>query len=88
MTKDIRFDSITGLLEDNEGLVPISLHFSEWWNGEGLDFTFYEPDQSEKKVSFHMNEIKNLAIAALAAGYIDLNEIKEGAENLLGKKIE
>jgi len=88
MTKDIRFDSITGFLEDNTGLSPVSLHFSEWWNGEGLDFIFSSSDKSEKQISLHLNEIKNLAIAALAAGYLDLEEVKEGSEKLLGKKVE
>ena len=35
---DLRRSGIVGIIEV-DGLQPTSLHFAEWWNGEGFDVT-------------------------------------------------
>ena len=49
------------------------LHFSEWWNGEGIDITL--PD--ETTIKLHMEEITAIVTAAIAFGMVDLKECKE-----------
>ena len=70
--KNIRRNSITGIIE-SEGLTNVSLHFTEWWNGEGMDFTFDE----KKVISLHSEELKALMVAALAAEMVDIGSIME-----------
>lgn len=70
--KNIRRNSITGIIE-SEGLTKVSLHFSEWWNGEGMEFTFDE----KPPISLHSEELRALMTAALAAEMIDIGSILE-----------
>lgn len=70
--KNIRRNSITGIIE-KEGLTTVSLHFSEWWNGEGMDFNF----DDKKFVSLHSEELKAMMVAALAAEMIDMGSVME-----------
>ena len=70
--KNIRRNSITGIIE-SEGLTKVSLHFSEWWNGEGMDFNF----DDKKFVSLHSEELKAMMVAALAAEMIDMGSVME-----------
>ena len=70
--KNIRRNSITGIIE-SEGLTNVSLHFTEWWNGEGMDFTFDE----KKVISLHSEELKALMVAALAAEMVDIGSVME-----------
>lgn len=50
------------------------LHFSEWWNGEGIDFEFLDRNyKQDRRISLHMEEIESIAIAALLCGMLDLN---------------
>lgn len=75
--KDIRKDSISGIIEE-EGLTNTSIHFSEWWNGEGIDFLINDT----KHISLHMEEIKLIMIAAIASNMINTKECKEEARLL------
>ena len=34
---DIRDNAIVGVINFEDALVPTSLYFSEWWNGEGME---------------------------------------------------
>lgn len=70
MTKDIRYTTISGLYEDDETLAPISIHFSEWWNGEGLTFDF----DHQKHISLHSDELHALCAIAIATGMIDIED--------------
>ena len=70
--KNIRRNSITGIIE-SEGLTNVSLHFSEWWNGEGMDFNF----DDKKFVSLHSEELSAIMVAALAAEMIDMGSVME-----------
>ena len=70
--KNFRNNSISGIYE-SEGLSRISLHFNEWWNGEGMDFTFDE----KKPISLHMEEIHALMVSALVIGLVDIGSVME-----------
>jgi hypothetical protein len=70
--KNFRNDSITGIYE-SEGLSRVNLHFSEWWNGEGMDFTFDE----KKPISLHMEEIHALMVSAIVTGMVDIGMVME-----------
>lgn len=75
--KNIRKNSMTGIME-TEGLSNVSLHFSEWWNGEGMDFTF----DANKRITLHVDEIHVLVVSALAAGYIDMDAVNLDVESM------
>jgi hypothetical protein len=85
MKSNIRRDSISGLIEDNDSITKVSLTFNEWWNGEGLDFTFFKANNGEveKQISLHSDEIKNIMVAALASGFLDLDEVKELSDKII-----
>jgi hypothetical protein len=75
MTKDIRYNTISGLFEDDTSLVPVSVHFSEWWNGEGLTFNF----DDQKHISLHSDEIRALCVVAIATGMVSVDDCTEAA---------
>jgi len=58
------------------------LHFAEWWNGEGCDYTFNHGEKDERHVSLHMDDLEALVTAAIAGGLIDIDVCKEKAEEL------
>ena len=70
---DIRDNAIVGMIDFEDALVPTPLHFSEWWNGEGMDVNFFE---SNKTISLHSDEIEALVVAAKIVGLIDFKYIK------------
>lgn len=63
------------LIEDKDSY----LHFSEWWNGEGLDFNFNDA----VKFSLNLDDIAALVTAAIATGYVDVKECKKRAKELI-----
>ena len=71
--QNIRKDSTVGIIEKDDIFGKFSLHFSEWWNGEGMDFTFDE----KKVISLHSEEMKALMVAALAAEMVDIGSVME-----------
>jgi paraquat-inducible protein B len=50
------------------------LHFSEWWNGEGIDVTLTDDVTT---VKLHMEDITAIVTAAIAFGMVNLKECKE-----------
>lgn len=74
---DIRRNSITGIFE-HKGLIGVNLHFSEWWNGEGMDFDF----DKESKFGLHIEELHALFVAAIASGMVDVDEAINDAAGL------
>ena len=78
---DLRRNGIVGII-DVDGLQPTSLHFAEWWNGEGCDYTFNHGEKDERHVSLHMDDLEALVTAAIAGGFIDIDTCKEKAEEL------
>jgi len=71
--KNLRKNTISGIYESDYGLSPVSLHFTEWWNGEGMDFTFDE----KKPISLHMEEIHAMMVSALVIGLVDIGRVME-----------
>ena len=69
--KNLRKNSITGIYESNDGLSDVSIHFSEWWNGEGMDFTFNE----KRHTSLHIEELHGLIVCAIASGMVDIGDV-------------
>lgn len=72
---DVRDNAIVGVISFEDSLVPVTLHFSEWWNGEGLDANFV--NEAGKTISLHMDEIEALVVAAKLVGLIDFKFIKQ-----------
>jgi hypothetical protein len=70
--KNFRNNSITGIYE-SEGLSKVNLHFSEWWNGEGMDFTFDE----KSPISLHSEEIRALMVSAIVTDMVDIGSVME-----------
>lgn len=75
--KNIRRNSITGIVETS-GLTDVSLHFAEWWNGEGVDFTFDE----KNFIHLHLDEIHTLFVAMVATEMVDLDEVINDAYDM------
>jgi hypothetical protein len=75
--KNFRNDSITGIYE-SEGLSRVSLHFSEWWNGEGMDFTFDE----KSPISLHSEELRALMVSAIVTGMVDIGMVMEDVSEM------
>lgn len=71
---EIRDNAIVGMINSEDALVPTSLHFSEWWNGEGMDINF--TNEPNKTISLHSDEIEALVVAAKIVGLIDFKSIK------------
>ena len=71
---DIRDNAIVGMINFEDALVPTSLHFSEWWNGQGMDINF--TNEPNKTISLHSDEIEALVVAAKIIGLIDFKSIK------------
>lgn len=72
---DIRDNAIVGMINFEDAMVPASLHFSEWWNGEGMDINF--TNDLNKTISLHSDEIEALVVAAKIIGLIDFKSIKK-----------
>lgn len=75
---DVRDNGMVGVLE-LEGLAGTSIHFSEWWNGEGIDVLINDT----QRLSLHMDDIEGLVTIALALQYVDLEHVQEQATQLL-----
>lgn len=83
MMKNIRFDTISGIIEDI-GLTRTSLHFSEWWGKEGMDINLYnEIDDEARTISLSRDELHAIAVAAVACNYIDFESVKIESETII-----
>ncbi len=76
--KNLRKNTISGIYESDYGLSPVSLHFTEWWNGEGMDFTFDE----KKHISLHIDELHAMMVSALASGMLDIGDVMENVAEM------
>ena len=75
---NIRNNGTVGVLEDEFLDTKHSLHFSEWWNGEGLDLNF----DDDTRVSLHANQLRLLVTALYLTEYVDFDECKEIAQKI------
>lgn len=74
---DVRRNAINGVFQYS-ALSDGEVNFQEWWNGEGLDFSFTSDNwKTEKKVSLHSDEILALCAAAVVSNFIDLDDIRD-----------
>ncbi|NBW56537.1 hypothetical protein EBR43_01890 [bacterium] len=78
--KNLRKDGIVGLFE-YAGLDDGYIHFSEWWNGEGFDLDF----GNDKRVSLHIDELNALVSICIATNYIDIDDCKENAQQMINE---
>lgn len=76
---NMRRNGIVGIIEDDFLDHKHSLHFSEWWNGEGFDLNF----DDEKVMSLHISQLRMLVVMLLATEYVDIDECKEAAFKLV-----
>lgn len=59
---------------------------SEWWNGEGIDFTIQKKSyQDEITHSFNMEELEVIFAIAIAFKMVDIRECKAIARRLRGE---
>lgn len=79
MMIDMHKRSVVGIYEDDQGLAPVSIHFSEWWNGEGMTFEFND----QKHISLHSDELQALCAIAFATGMADWKQCKKDANAIV-----
>ena len=90
MYNDLRKNGMVGVIayevlsSDGEN----SIHFSEWWNGEGLDITLERSGQLDTKISLHMDDMAALVTAFIATGMVSIKECKERAKELIKQSEE
>lgn len=84
MPSDVRYTGIVGIVEE-QGLTDVSVHFSEWWNGEGLDFEFGDDG---KRIQLHIDEINALVTACMVAGFVDIEACEQNADVIRAKAKE
>ncbi len=75
---NIRHNGIVGVIEY---AIDKAIHFSEYENGEGLDFVLSEGDK-DRYISLSIDDILTLAVACHAAGYLSLKEVKKESKKL------
>lgn len=75
---DLRRNGIVGIIEV-DGLQPTSLHFAEWWNGEGFDVSFDDGDV----VKLHLTQLQALVTMAIATEFVDIEEAQNQAAELI-----
>ena len=82
---DIRSNSIVGIVEispDNDTQHQ-KLHFTEWWNGEGLDVTISSDSSGdEKRISLHLDEMHALVVSFILSGMVDIKDAKQDAKGI------
>lgn len=77
--KDMHKRALVGVYEsEDDTLVPVSIHFSEWWNGEGMTFDF----DDQKHISLHADELQALCAIVIATGMVDWKQCKKAADKL------
>lgn len=71
-----RSNGIIGEYEIDNLLEVSSIHFSEWNNGEGLDFVLSNSESVEiQKFSLSIEQLNALAVIGHAIGYIEMGEV-------------
>jgi hypothetical protein len=79
--KDIRFDCISGKIEDI-GATQACVEFNEWHNRAGLDLNFYS-DGELKTVSLTRDELHCMALVISATKYVDVPSLADEAEQII-----
>lgn len=79
---DIRDNGIVGIVQVGDDGNDC-IHFSEWWNGEGLDICFNTDLNKDIKLSLHINELHALAVAMVISKYINIKDVEEEVERTI-----
>lgn len=79
---DVRKDTVSGIIEMSD-LFNVNCHFSEWWNGEGVDFTFTEGDK-EETVRLDMAKFHCIVAVASYLGMVSKEDIRDTVGKLRG----
>jgi hypothetical protein len=75
-----RKNGLVGVIEKHDMAQSVKMHFSEWWNGEGMDFDF--TDKEEKRVALHLSEIQALVTACILGGLVDIESCRNLAHRM------
>jgi hypothetical protein len=84
MYSNFRKNALVGIIEKDD----FSIHVSEWWNGEGLDFSIDVKGSPPKIISLHSEELESLVILAAAMKFIDFDYIKYESDGVIEKTEE
>lgn len=79
---NVRRNAAVGIIETEGMSSPVTIHFSEWWNGEGIDFTIDREGGETVRFGLHLDEIHAIATAAAAIGMIETDRVQEAADHL------
>ena len=71
---NLRRNTTTGCIERNDS----SCVFSEWWNGEGIDFVFND----KTRVELHADQLHAIVVGSVLMGMIDQEEVGEDVKKL------
>lgn len=76
-----RNTGIVGEYEIDNILEQSSIHFSEWHNGEGLDFVLFDKQSNETgRFSLTNEQLNAIAVIGEAIGFIEMKEVQSEAE--------
>ena len=75
--KIMRRDTLSGIMEDENANVYMT--FNEWYNGEGIDFSFNGRDL----ISLHGEELYAMMVASVAANMFTIADVKRDVFQLL-----
>lgn len=79
---DIRANGIVGIVQVGDDDKDF-IHFSEWWNGEGLDIYFNTDLNKDIKLSLHIDELHALAVAMVISKYINIEDVTKEVEQTI-----
>ena len=76
-----------GLVDVETAIDKFSIHFSEWWNGEGIDHTIMREKEKDLKLSLSGVEMEYLVAIWIKTGYIDIKEVKKISKQIKKNKL-
>ena len=87
---NIRSNSIVGVVEISpDDTSHRKVHFTEWWNGEGLDVTISSDSSGdEKRISLHLDEIHALVVSFILSGMVGIKDAMKDAKVIAQKSKE
>lgn len=62
----------------------VTIHFAEWWNGEGGDFTIESKADGKQFISLSRDDMEQLCAMMLATGQVDLEDVRRIAKEYEG----
>ena len=84
----LRSNCVAGVIQTGDR----SVHATEWWNGEGVDFLFETETKNQnnttKRIELHLDEIAELVTLAIAMEFVDIEECVNAAQEMKIKEVE